>query len=296
MKIEQLKKTSEIFVDQYHNAHSEEKGGELGKREKLLEIKEKLKEYVRKHIVFMLSRLYSNIREEEEKLRHMNESLHPSTEVELEKNWYLTLYGKCIVGPVGERPLHICCLSAFRFENVDFEGRGNYLSEGIVSGMLKFIFNSEDLAGQAGCGQVTQLVGPCSHDSNIRNELTAQYGKDYCAAVGKLLLQNQDHAWVGSLDEKRCLPFWRQICKWKKAHLTNKSSLSHCCGLNGLQRFATMLVSVGLYEGETILLPLIVGKAAEAIHLLLEKEPRYAYYPVAPRHRVWNHIQSLVAC
>ena len=57
--------------------------------------------------------------------------------IELVENWYLDLYcnntenDPGIVGPVGERPLHVCALSAFRFEQVDFEGAGNYLSDGI---------------------------------------------------------------------------------------------------------------------------------------------------------------------
>jgi hypothetical protein len=40
-----------------------------------------------------------------------------------------------IVGPMGERPLHVCSLSAHRFGGTDFEGEGNYMAQGILEAM-----------------------------------------------------------------------------------------------------------------------------------------------------------------
>ncbi len=40
-----------------------------------------------------------------------------------------------IVGPMGERPLHVCSLSAHRFGGTDFEGEGHYMAQGILQAM-----------------------------------------------------------------------------------------------------------------------------------------------------------------
>ncbi len=94
-----------------------------------------------------------------------------------------------------------------------------------------------------------------------RREATAQYGKDYCAAVGSLDM-NWNHQHPMALSP----PFWRQISNWKQDHL-------HQTGFGSTpQRFAKILVTTGIYEGETILFPLIAGKNEDAIRQLLVKK------------------------
>ncbi len=111
-----------------------------------------LKRSVSNHIFIMLDKLYAKIDREEARLKEMktqsdgkfdgrewpryslefasDDSTKQEVEVGHAENWYRTLYTENdgndadagpyrLVGPVGERPLHVCALSAFRFEQVD---------------------------------------------------------------------------------------------------------------------------------------------------------------------------------
>jgi hypothetical protein len=137
---------------------------------------------------------------------------------------------------------------------VDFEGLGNYLSEGILDGMMAYI-----------------RTEPGAKESFV------PYGRDYCAAVGKFLLQNEDHSWrerrPKNDSEERFPPFWKHLCAWKRAHLVGRKPLRQCYPSDTPHRFAETLVSTGIYEGETILFFLIAGKAECAIHELLKAGP-----------------------
>ncbi len=244
------------------------------KKEKKLEMKKKnysefLKRYVASHIRVMLEKLYSKIAEEEANLRDIITKTGIATiknffdvsraefqYIEPEKIWCAGLYSTDlnpsirVVGPVGERPLHVCALSANRFEQVDENLFGNYLSKGILQGMMDYIRSSD--------------IG--------WNEAATQYGKDYCAAVGSFLLNDDKNAGVhlGKDPESIVPPFWGQILKWKAAHLRNGSSL--CCVAAAPERIGRDLVSTGIYEGETIIFPLIAGKYGGIIQELFEKE------------------------
>ncbi len=255
----------------------------------------------------MLKKLYSKIEAEERKMMGISISKEdmkpakwwekidhgewfdvttlgvPGEKAKLEENWYRVLYWDQkqntikIVGPVGERPLHVCALSAYRFGHVDFEGTGNYLSEGIVQGMMDYI--NEQSA-------VYQAAG--NENEDRRREDTVQYGKDYCAAVGTFLLKNESHTWgkapISRQKERNFPPFWAHICKWKRAHLRSRSlKLRNCCASVPL-RYATSLVSSGIYEGETILFPLIAGKAEVAIHQLLSLDKERRHGVATPRY------------
>jgi hypothetical protein len=267
------------------NADDKKKHEESNQRRKVwkaeLEIKKKkcfefLKDFVALHICVMLEKLYSKIAKEEEGLRDITtkcEGDRPTfkdvlnfynakkTElIELEKIWYAALYVAAdpstadqirIVGPVGERPLHVCALSASRFEHLDVKMFGNYLSEGILQGMMDYI-NGAGVKGW--------------------NEATSQYGKDYCAAVGGFLLEHEGYDGVLADNEQaiQSLPFWFPICRWKKAHLRSRSPW--CCWGDAPHPTAHHLVSTGVYEGETILFPLIAGKNEDIIQQLFAKE------------------------
>jgi hypothetical protein len=64
-----------------------------------------------------------------------------------------------LVGPLGERPIHICALMAARFRG-EIEKYGIQIADGIVGGMKKFLENGK-----------------------WKNEVRSRYGKDYVAAV-----------------------------------------------------------------------------------------------------------------
>jgi hypothetical protein len=307
-KLQNLTTRHNLSCEGINKRNADEKAEtHLGRNEQMTEQKEKkesfcsrLTQFVRTHVYLMLKKLYTDIKCEEEGLKLMTSVIsaddfpvrewleditagkwpgikartpdgpsEAAKPIELVKAWYTVLYyNKAssdirIVGPVGERPVHVCALSAFRFGEVDFQGAGNYLSEGIVQGMMDYI--ALDRA-------------PDAARSGGRIEATARYGKDYCAAVGSLLLHDEAHAWgrgrlPGAGDEEDFPPFWRQICAWKRAHMRSRCGLApQCCWLKTPERFATMLVSTGIYEGETILFPLIAGRAEDAIHRLLDKK------------------------
>jgi hypothetical protein len=256
---------------------------------RIAEEKKNLVTFVKTHILIMLRKLYVKIGEEEKALndcviKNYAKIITEASElpkrgekkrtIELERYWFKLLYSGNgydvnskqqndlrIVGPVGERPLHVCALSTARFGHVDFEGTGSYVSEGIVEGMMEYI---KTLAPPgAGSDQIEGNEG-----AGCWGEAAAQYGKDYCAAVGSL---NVDWDSYRHGDKDGLLPpFWRQINEWKKAHLLQR-------GLGSTpQRFARTLVTTGIYEGETILFPLIAGKNEKALRQLLDqkKEPR----------------------
>ena len=250
------------------------------KDKKKIEIKRRhcsqfLRRFVARHIFEMLKRLYNQIEVEEKKMNLIlgftDEDLSCATatvkkfpdtsraetsgQIEEEKLWYAALYsttaGISIVGPVGERPLHVCALLAHRFEHVDQKMFGNFMSEGIFQGMMHYI----------------NLSDKCF------KEATTQYSKDYCAAAGSFLLTKITDPARNSLpflSARNSLPFLSQICKWKKAHM--RPRLFQCCGVVAPKRIARYLISTGIYEGETIIFPLIAGRNEEIIRALFKKD------------------------
>jgi hypothetical protein len=60
--------------------------------------------------------------------------------------------------------------------------------------------------------------------------------------------------------------------------MTNgNSGTKSCFNLDAPEWYAKTLVRSGIYEGETIIFPLIAGKAENAIHKLLEMENSERY-------------------
>ncbi len=250
------------------------------------DIRKSLVSFVKNHTCILLRNLYVKIGLEEQKLtqRFNRNPATRTTEIDqksqtsylrqsmqLERYWFTTLYSDQgnnvrIVGPVGERPLHVCALSAHRFGNVNFEGTGNYVSEGIVQGMMEYISTSleQDAGHDLSNGAQDKL-------STGWREATAQYGKDYCAAVGSF---KKD--WDNYGNKYPIPPFFRQINNWKRDHLEQRGYGSTP------QRFAKILVTTGLYEGETILFPLIAGKHEDAIRMLLKRDSKPRCPPLLP--------------
>ena len=287
--IDSIQKQSEIraieIVGKITKKKSEDTKESIENRIK--DVEEGMKElvnFVKIHILIMLGNVYDKIGKEEKELRKclIQSPIHVGAEtnalnfdppkvtsqdkqvtrtMQLERYWFSLLYSGQetdlrslrIVGPVGERPLHVCALSAHRFEHVDFEGKGNYVSEGIIEGMMEYITGTFQ---RTGAEEI--LSGDPNKVSAGWREATVQYGKDYCAAVGSLAVN-----WGSSELKGHPPPFWRQISKWKQAHLHERGIVSTP------QRFAKILVETGIYEGETILFPLIAGKNVDAIRKLI---------------------------
>ena len=167
-----------------------------------------------------------------------------------------------LVGPVGERPLHVCALSAHRYNDVDFEKMGNYVKDGITHGLRQYI------------------------ESNQLNtdEICVRYGKDYCAAIGSFLNANLQEPTMEDVERKLSIklngampPFWQKISSWSKEH---RDSKLRCCVFplyvteeqtNDMKIMAT----VGLYEGETVLYPMIAGGDLDTVNwMLLQTETK----------------------
>jgi hypothetical protein len=169
--------------------------------------KKGLTKFVRLHVDFMLKQLYKEIYRVEIKLQE-----RPSQNKDKAMGWFQAFYSSAsapelrVVGPVGERPLHVCALSVNRFGNIDFEGEGNYLKDGIIKGMKDF------LKSESG-----QDTGSGKDNSE---EMFAVYGKDYCAAVGDYL-ENQSNStepivWDRNAEEGSDPPCWEDLQNWRK--------------------------------------------------------------------------------
>jgi hypothetical protein len=159
-----------------------------------------------------------------------------------------------VVGPLGERPLHVCALSKYRFGAVDFEGQGNYFAEGIEKGIQAYINGV----------MVTK---------HAWKEVTRPYGKDYCAAVGDFIRRNDEKNKEGGKlkDEDPWTkdpnpPFWVELKRWYSKHFEQRILF------NISKKYSEMLVTRGLYEGETILLPFIAEHDERMVGWLLDTE------------------------
>jgi hypothetical protein len=151
-----------------------------------------------------------------------------------------------LVGPVGERPLHVCSLSASRLDQI---------KNGILTGMKDFLLNGE----------------------KEWNEVYVQFGKDYCAQMGWLIwnesndktsepkpLSNLDC----TLEQFGVFPFYSDLSRWTLKHLKNHSSSTNLDN----QKIYKLLATVGLYEGENLLFPMIASSDIETVKWLLNQE------------------------
>jgi hypothetical protein len=154
---------------------------------KTRKIMEDITEFVEIHVVLMLKTLYATIREEEKNLK--SES-RPS--FDQSRRWLKDLISKNVqngdtmrlFGPVGERPLHVCSLSAHRFGNTDFLGQGNYMKDGIINGMKRFLMGTKD----------------------DWDEVHVGYGKDYCALIANYAHLEPTTGWGENPP-----PFWSPL-------------------------------------------------------------------------------------
>jgi hypothetical protein len=143
-----------------------------------------------------------------------------------------------MVGPVGERPLHVCFLRANEFRDKNEED----IRKGILAGAKNFI-------GIKG------------------SEATAPYGKDYCAAVGKRVLSPNVVPYLTGTPGSSP-PFYNFLSTWaNQTYCPAKGRI----GQNYVEREydSWKLATTGLYEGETVLFFSIASKDLESVEWLL---------------------------
>ncbi len=226
--------------------------------------------FIREHVCILLQASYIQIKKEEEYLNAQPCVSIPEQQGRrnLERLWFQLLYSDNstshegtkhvhIVGPVGERPLNVCAQAIYRFGHVDFDGMGNYVATGIVKGILDFVQPKER---PVSAGEISDDVV-----DYFQKQVTSQYSKDYCAIVGQYRVR-EDQKKVESWTDEHPFPYWKQISKWKNAHMKQNRCLN-------APHLASMFL-VGMFEGETILFPLIAGKHISAMNTLLKFEEK----------------------
>ncbi len=220
-----------------------------------------LVKFVQGHINKMLQTLYKQIEKEES--RQLTEESADCFE-SVERGWFINLYKKSaenvqkrftVVGPLGERPLHVCALMKCRFGAINFEQQGNYFAEGIDNGIKMYIQQHRHIT------------------MDVWRNVTKPYGKDYCAAVGEFIKDHQNElhkveelkGW-GDVSKFRAPPFWDDLKDWYHKHLQQRKVFDIS------ETYSKMLVTRGLYEGETILFPFIAENDEHMVSWLLDKE------------------------
>jgi hypothetical protein len=188
--------------------------------------------FVAEEVNRMLEKLYADLYDAKEKQRL------PDIVRRLYKS-------ESMVGPVGERPIHVCALLAARFMG---EPSGKFIAEGIVRGMQRYIEVENDW-------EATKLR---------KLELMSPYGKDYCAVVSNYIntLPSQDR----DINSLKCqsIPFFRAILTWYNWRRPDQKNPSQ-----ELQRHMEAIVFDGLYEGETVIFPFIASRDIESVKWIL---------------------------
>ena len=212
-------------------------------------IKDQITGFVAAHVYLMLKHLYAKIESEEENIRSPY-----SSNLDRSRKWMKILlstsvsqHNPCLLGPVGERPLHVCALSAYRYGQIDFLGQGNYMKDGILNGMKKFVEN--------------ESIG--------MRQIHIPYGKDYCGLIFALMDDLKCRAkatqlgWERSVYEIPSPPFWSAL---------QNEFLDRCKtdSLESSRRRA--LLTLGIYEGETIAHPMIASGDAKTLRWILTEE------------------------
>ena len=208
-------------------------------------------------VVVLLKVLYEDLLDEEQKLRQLRGESKGINR--LLRELYFENPGKSdepcrLVGPVGERPIHVCFLRAGHFPAIDG------FKEGVLDGIREFA----ELAGA---------------DPLLKHEIDAPFGKDYCAAVISLVrrIQSGLQAETGDPDRHESdadagawitsPPFWPALRAWAGRPRTR-------CGVQcaGGVDDAEILEACGLYEGETPLFMSIADKSPGMVRWLLDKQ------------------------
>ncbi len=139
-----------------------------------------------------------------------------------------------LVGPVGERPLHVCFLRANEFNSE----QETSIRQGILNGAEKYIRENGE-------------------------EAAVPYGKDFCAAVGSMILAEMDLKKKQNPALANHIPHYKYLVNWVKQTYYRGQ-------IDDVLYDSKKLVSAGLYEGETILYFSITSKDLETVKQLLK--------------------------
>ena len=202
---------------------------------------------VKKAVCYLLDKLYKTKKNPEfpEKWEYCYRRLYPEVD---------SAHGISPVGPVGERPIHVCALLAARYRTNSLESSETgldipngmvqgYVAQGIVEAMKQFL-DCDDWKAEA----------------------WEPYGKDYCAALASYFHKNEKV-------EEFPIPFMKEIKQWYDER-KNPANL-----LPGDDNHIRATTLNGLYEGETILFPFVASGNLDAVDWLLNpKEKRFCQY------------------
>ncbi len=214
-------------------------------------------------VLSVLKALYTQLDDEEKRDNETETSPEHRTNGEEARSSFRkcmkVLYlDEAIVGPLGERPLHVCALMAARFRG-EPEKCGIQIAEGIVEGMEQFLRFEE---------------------GRWKHEVYSQYGKDYIAAVGSFIdnfaaKKTEFQDWENHLREginsealPKTLPMIEDLMQWYNQRLDRRPKSN-----NKRYRHIRCMVVKGLYEGETLLFPFIASGNVEAVRWLLRFQP-----------------------
>jgi hypothetical protein len=183
--------------------------------------------------------------------------------------WFRRLYSdKKIVGPVGERPLHTCLLRAKQFLEKD-----EAMYTGMVEGAKRFI----------------KLLPQFS----TVDEINVGFGKDYCAAVGSYIYNEQNEAFKAGHEhllppewdtQIATPPYWKTFLLWTSTHTELKPCTTLDQGLKAMVAAeanydSKLSISNGIYEGEAAIFFMIASKNVDMVQWLLENGARLLNSP-----------------
>ena len=143
---------------------------------------------------------------------------------------------------------------------------GNYVRDGILAGIRRFV----DEGGEAAAAEVH--VG---------------YGKDYCAAVGAavdLLVRRGKGVpprWsTAAPGAEGAPPFWDELNRWyRRQYFLSTGARGGCCGVDDWDEAEEAewgvlgTATVGIYEGETVVFPVIAAGDLETLRWLFGIDP-----------------------
>jgi hypothetical protein len=188
-----------------------------------------------------------------------------------------------VVGPVGERPIHVCFLFANMF------GVNDNIRKGILEAVKSFMISTANRYDILKQNELKVSYGK----EYCAEELKMQYGKDYCAALGTVICRlnySVQSNWKTNLP-----PFLHCIETWVKSYVklpkfdskhekaTTKDGAKPTNEDLSREDFET-LVTAGLYEGETVLHFPITSKDLDTVKWLLAEGLRSNVFnaPSAP--------------
>ena len=189
-------------------------------------------------VKWLLEKLYDELEYEEKNLQKEGDWLRMSfrqlylKETLKENNFEKYQSKPQLVGPVGERPIHVCALLAAQYRC----GGDITIAEGIIRGIALFL-----------------------GDKKYEHIAWEKYGKDYCAAAA-FLLQSQN-------ENQNSLPLLKILKKWCDDR--HKSDLTQ--DLGSKDDHTSAIVLRGLYEGETIIFPFVASNDEGSIRWILSR-------------------------